>query len=406
MKSSNHYDVVVVGLGAVGAATLYQLAKRGVRVLGIDRYAPPHDQGSSHGETRISRLAIGEGDEFVPLVRRSHHIWREIEAATGGTVFTQTGGIIMAPRDRVANHHGKADFVRRTIACAERNGIAHEVLDAVEIAKRFPQFRLSGDELGYWERDAGYVNPEAAIAAQLALAKLYGAEIHTNETVTSWDSLGRGASVEISSLIGNESHTYIAGQAVFAAGAWVNQLLSGGVDTSTFSVYRQVMFWFEARGEGSLFTPQRLPIFIWMFGDAQEDYMYGFPASDDATVAFKVASEQYDVTTSPENVERTVSDAEIESMFRRRVRDRIPLATGRCLKARACMYTVTPDRGFVVDRLESAPQVVVASACSGHGFKHSAGVGEAVAQLVSQSETGIDLTPFSLQRYAPTAPRL
>ena len=119
-----HFDAIVIGLGAIGAATYYQLAQRGTQVLGIDRFNPPHDQGSSHGQSRISRLAIGEGDEYVPLVKASHRIWRELEALTGRQVFTRTGGLILAPRDRIAAHHGKSDFVRRTIACAERHGIA------------------------------------------------------------------------------------------------------------------------------------------------------------------------------------------------------------------------------------------------------------------------------------------
>ncbi len=149
MTLSSHHDVIVVGLGALGAATLYQLSQRGARVLGIDQFAPPHDQGSSHGDSRITRLAVGEGDEYVPFVQRSHAIWRELEARTGKPLMTTTGGLILAPRDRVAEHHGKSDFVRRTIACAERFGIAHEVLDAAGIRARFPQFRLQGDEIGY-----------------------------------------------------------------------------------------------------------------------------------------------------------------------------------------------------------------------------------------------------------------
>ena len=170
-SSSSHYDAIVIGLGAIGAATLYQLARRGARVLGIDQYSPPHDQGSSHGESRITRLAIGEGDEYVPLVQRSHEVWRELETVTGRTIMTTTAGLVLAPRDRIAQHHGKADFVRRTIACAQRHGIAHEVLESADIRRRYPQFKLQGDELAYLERDAGFVRPEEAIAAQLQAAR-------------------------------------------------------------------------------------------------------------------------------------------------------------------------------------------------------------------------------------------
>ena len=145
------FDTIVIGLGAVGSACLYQLAKRGQRVLGIDRFAPPHAMGSSHGETRITRQAIGEGDAYMPLVKRSHEIWREVETGTGAELLVQCGALILADRNSAANHHGKGDFVRRTIAAAERFGILHEVLDAAEIRARYPQLGLAGNELGYSE---------------------------------------------------------------------------------------------------------------------------------------------------------------------------------------------------------------------------------------------------------------
>ena len=342
MTQSSHYDVIVVGLGALGAATLYQLSQRGARVLGIDQFAPPHDLGSSHGDSRITRLAIGEGDDYVPFVQRSHAIWRELEARTGKPLMTTTSGLVLAPRDRVAEHHGKSDFVRRTIACAERFGIAHEVLDAAGIRARFPQFNLQGDEIGYHERDAGFVRPED------------GAD---------WQ-------------------------------AWQGD----------FSVHRQVMHWFDAGNAAADFAPGRFPIFIWMFGDAPEDYMYGFPASDPAQPALKVATEQYVASTTPDAIDRTVSPEESAAMYRDRVAGRFPQIHGRALKARACMYTVTPDRRFVIDTLDGLPNVLVASACSGHGFKHSAGLGDAIADHVLGRESALDLRPFSRQRLLDNAP--
>ena len=186
MTLSNHYDAIVVGLGALGAATLYQLSQRGARVLGIDQFAPPHDQGSSHGDSRITRLAVGEGDEYVPFVQRSHAIWRELEARTGKPLMTTTGGLVLAPQGRVAEHHGKPDFVRRTIACAQRFGIAHALLDAPAIRARFPQFALQGDELGYFEPEAGFVRPEEAIAAQLEAAVASGAVVPSDVAVASF----------------------------------------------------------------------------------------------------------------------------------------------------------------------------------------------------------------------------
>ena len=209
------YDAIVVGLGAVGAATLYQLARRGARVLGIDRFAPPHDQGSSHGESRITRLAIGEGDAYVPLVQRSHAIWRELEARTGRPILTQTGGLVLAPRDGAADHHGKPDFVRRTIACAQRFGIAHEVLDADGIRARFPQFHLQHDEIGYYEPEAGFLRPEQAIAAQLEAAVACGATVRTHEPVLALEYGAGTDAVTVRTAAGDFS----ADQVVVAAGA-------------------------------------------------------------------------------------------------------------------------------------------------------------------------------------------
>lgn len=399
MTQNSHYDVIVVGLGALGAATLYQLSQRGARVLGIDQFAPPHDQGSSHGDSRITRLAVGEGDEYVPFVQRSHAIWRELEARTGKPLMTTTGGLILAPRDRVAEHHGKADFVRRTIASAERFGIAHEVLDAAGIRARFPQFHLQGDEIGYHERDAGFVRPEDAIGAQLAVARASGAQTRTGERVQSVEPVGNGDTVRVRT----DSASFTADRVVIAAGAWLPEFLGRQARAdwqADFSVHRQVMHWFDTGSAAADFSPGRFPIFIWMFGDGQEDYMYGFPSSDPAQPALKVATEQYVAATTPDTIDRTVSPEESAAMYRERVAGRFPQIGGRALKARACMYTVTPDRRFVIDALDGLPQVLIASACSGHGFKHSAGLGEAIAeQVLGRTSThGLDLRPFARQR--------
>lgn len=404
--SSSHYDVIVVGLGALGAATLYQLSQRGARVLGIDQFAPPHDQGSSHGDSRITRLAIGEGDDYVPFVQRSHAIWRELEARTGKPLMTTTSGLVLAPRDRVAEHHGKSDFVRRTIACAERFGIAHDVLDAAGIRARFPQFHLQGDEIGYHERDAGFVRPEDAIGAQLAVARASGAQTRTGERVRAVEPVGNGDTVRVRT----DSASFTADRVVVSAGAWLPEFLSQQARAdwqawqTDFSVHRQVMHWFDAGNAAADFAPGRFPIFIWMFGDAQEDYMYGFPSSDPSQPALKVATEQYVDATTPDAIDRTVSPEESAAMYRLRVAGRFPQIGGRALKARACMYTVTPDRRFVIDALDGLPNVLIASACSGHGFKHSAGLGDAIADHVLGRDSALDLRPFARQRLLDKEP--
>lgn len=406
MTLSTHYDVIVVGLGALGAATLYQLSQRGARVLGIDQFAPPHDQGSSHGDSRITRLAVGEGDEYVPFVQRSHAIWRELEARTGKPLMTTTGGLILAPEGRVAEHHGKPDFVRRTIACAQRFGIAHEVLDAAAIRQRFPQFHLQGDEIGYFEHEAGFVRPEDAIGAQLAVARASGAQTRTGERVRAVEATGGGGSGD-TVRVRTDTASFTADRVVVAAGAWLPGFLGQQARAdwqADFSVHRQVMHWFDTGSAAADFSPGRFPIFIWMFGDGQEDYMYGFPSSDPAQPALKVATEQYVATTTPDTIDRTVSPEESAAMYRDRVAGRFPQIGGRALKARACMYTVTPDRRFVIDALDGLPNVLVASACSGHGFKHSAGLGDAIADHVLGRQGTLDLSPFARGRLLEKSP--
>lgn len=401
--SNQLYDVAVVGLGALGAATVRPLAQRGARVLGIDRHAPPHDQGSSHGESRITRLAIGEGDAYVPLVRRSHAIWRELERQTGTSLYQATGGLVLAPEGRVAAHHGKPDFVRRTIASAQRHGIAHELLDAREIRRRFPQFTLQGNEVGYYEPEAGLVRPEEAIRAQLAVARAAGAHLRTGETVLGLEPQGDGTV-----LLATDQGRYRARQVVLAAGAWLPEFLQRQGQAAwadwapEFAVYRQVMHWFDLGEAAADFAPGRFPVFIWMYGDASEDYFYGFPSTDPAHPALKVATEQYAGTTTPAALQRTVSEDEIAAMHASRVAGRFAQVGRRALQARACMYTVTPDRDFVVDRLQGDAPVWVASACSGHGFKHSAGLGEAIALRLLAQDDGPLLTPFA--RRATSAP--
>src|SRR5579862_7747794 len=176
----NTFDVAVLGLGAVGSAAVYQLARRKARVLGIDRYAPPHPLGSTHGDTRITREAIGEGQHLTPMARRSHQIWREIEADTGTSLFTASGVLVISGPAKTSFTH-VVDFLENTLAAARTYGIAHEILDAGSIRARFPQFRVRDDEVGYFEPGAGFVRAEACIETQLELARRHGANIHLNE---------------------------------------------------------------------------------------------------------------------------------------------------------------------------------------------------------------------------------
>ena len=363
-------DVVVVGLGAVGSAALHRLALSGARAVGIDRFHPPHDRGSSHGESRITRLAVGEGPEYTPLVRRSHEIWRELEAQSGESLFLQTGGLIMASGAGAAMHHGKDDFVRRTAAVARDHSIAHEVLDAAEVGLRYPQFNLAGDEVACFEPSAGLVFPERCVAVQLRLAQKLGAVVHCGETVSAVTDIQGGVAVTTGQRVIHAS------RAILTAGPWLPRLAGGRLGEVT-SVYRQVLHWFAVE-DPAAYAPGRFPVFIWMHGASDTDYFYGFPAlPGSATV--KLATEQYAGTVDPDAVDRTVHPAEPAAMFDGHIASRLRGVTAACARSATCLYTVTPDRGFVVDTLPGRPAVLAASACSGHGFKHSAALGQLLA---------------------------
>jgi len=385
-------DVIVVGLGAVGSATAYQLACRGAKVIGIDRYAPPHTMGSSHGATRITRLAIGEGMEYMPLVRRSHAIWRELEGECGEPLYRATGGLVFGPARSDALHHGKRDFVRRTIDAALAHGIAHAVLDAAEIGARFPAFVLAGDEIGYWEPEAGAVFPEACVRAQLDGARRRGATLRVDEEVLAIDAAPGGARVRTARA------TYAAASIVVAAGPWLARLV-GGVYAERLRVLRQVLLWFET-STPSLYAPGSFPVFIRAAADGEE-HLYGFPMVDDVH-GVKVASEQETTTTDPDAVDRTVSAREAEATYRGNVALRLRGIGPRVVRAATCLYTTSPDSGFVFDRHPEHDAIWIVSACSGHAFKHSAGLGEAIAERVL-GRPGFDLSVFASRRFDAAA---
>lgn len=382
-------DVVVVGLGAMGAAALHQLARRGVSAIGVDRFAPPHDFGSSHGETRITRQAIGEGGAYVPFVLRSHEIWRELEAETGEILLNACGALVMGPAGGASSHHGKPDFVGRSAAAAGEFGIAHEMLDGAEVRRRFPQFEAGDDVAAYFEPGGGYVRPEAAISVQLDLARRMGATVLGGEPVTAIRQVGD--SVEVAT----PGRIVRASRAIVTAGAWTAPLLGAPFDR-LLSVKRQVLHWFETAEPRWSAAPS--PVFIWMHGSGDSDYLYGFPPlPGDNRV--KVATEQYEADTTADAVTREVGAGESRKMFDDHVAGRLKGVTSRVAKAAACVYTVTPDSGFIIDAHPEMERVMVVSACSGHGFKHSAGIGDAVAAQAATGVSPVDLSPFSLARF-------
>ena len=379
------FDALVLGLGALGSAVLLQLARRGIRVLGVDRLAPPHTQGSSHGETRITRCAIGEGEHFTPLALRSHVLWREIESETGAKLLTTPGVLVLSSPARTSFTHVE-DFFANTVAAARRYHIAHEILDAEAIRRRYGQFCVRDDEIGYFEPGGGFLRPESCLSAQLELARRHGAEIHVNERVLSFAP--RRADV----VVTTDRDTYVAGQLVVAAGPWLPELLDSSF-AGHFRVYRQAQFWFA--DPAGLFGAGRFPVFIWELSGRSQS-IYGFPDIDGAGV--KIATEQFDSTTTAAAPEIGISASESAAMHATYIAPFLPQLSATCTRASTCLYTVTADFGFVVDQHPQSDRVILASCCSGHGFKHSPALGEAIAGLIVDGRSPTDLGSFKLAR--------
>ena len=369
----------------MGSATLYQLAKRGIDVLGIDQYSPPQIFGSTHGETRITREAIGEGAQFVPLAMRSHVLWREIEREAGVALLHQCGGLIMARATGDSHMHAQRDFLGNTIRLAAQFGIAHEVLDAHEIKSRYLQLQLTGEETGYFEPGAGYLLPEACVRAQLQLARAHGAKVQLGEQVQSIVVEGERPIIE------TDRARYAPDIAIVCAGPWLPGLLRERI-TRNLVVRRQTLHWFVA-DDPREYATERFPIFIWHWGDHEDDVFYGFP---DLGGGVKIASEQMIASTTPETVARDVDPPESAAIYSTHIAGRLHGITNRVVNSATCLYTNTIDANFLIDRLPEVPGVIVVSACSGHGFKHSAAIGEAVAEMAIVGATPEVLRAFAI----------
>ncbi len=389
--SGQRYDLIVVGLGAMGAAALYQAAKRGAKALGIDRFDPPHTLGSSHGDTRITRASIGEGEFYAPLVRRSDEIWRELEAASGQTLFHESGGLIIAPPSADATFHGEGDFVEASARVAERHGIAHELIDAEEIKRRHPMLKPRAIDRAYFEPGAGVLRPERCVAAQLELACQGGAAIHTDERVTGYDVGADGVKVA------TNRGRYRADKVILSAGAWMADLVPEAY-RAAMRVCRQVIYWFDAEELGA-FDPTVFPWVIWI-GDRLEEFWSSFPAPRDGPRGVKLVTEQYHTATHPDVVSREVTAEECRDMYYRLTQPRLKGLRDNLIRAEVCLYTVTPDEHFIIDFHPGSERVVIASPCSGHGFKHSAAIGETLAQLALDGESEFDISAFRLARIA------
>jgi len=353
------YDAIVLGVGGVGSAALFHLAARGARVLGIERFAPGHDRGSSHGQTRLIRQAYYEHPDYVPMVRRAFELWSELEAQSGETLYHQVGLLQIGPPE--------GEVVSGVRASARIHGLPIENVSAGDVVRRFPGFRLPEKCEAVFESRAGYLLVERAVEAHARLAVERGAELHSDESILSWRADGSGVVVE------TDRGRYSADRLVVAAGAWSGPLL-GSLGIS-LEVRRKPLYWFRTRGE-SYRADRGAPGFLF---DLPHGCFYGFPQIDDTSI--KVAEHTGGkVVADPLAVDRELDRAD-QQRVAAFVEENLTDATTECLDHAVCMYTMTPDAHFVVDRHPGYAQVVFAAGLSGHGFKFTGMLGEALAQL-------------------------
>jgi sarcosine oxidase len=370
------FDVVVCGLGAMGSAALYHLARRGKRVLGIERDSPGHDRGSSHGATRIIRLAYFEHPSYVPLLRRAYALWRELEQASGRNLLHITGIL------EIGSAEGA--LVRGTLASARLHRLEHDVLAGSELMRRFPAFKVPADFVGVFQPDGGWLAIDPAFEAWMSSATRAGAQVRTGDTVRAIEECsGR---VRISS----DGGTVESEVAIVAAGAWTNALVAGLPLRAT----RQVMAWFEAPASCA---DDRLPVFML---ESRHGTHYGIPPERTHVAAgIKIARHHHrNETVDPDYYDRTVSPDD-ESVIRAALADHLSAANGRLLAAKTCLYTMSPDGDFLVDRIPRSDRIIIASPCSGHGFKFAPVIGEILADLATRGKTGHDIVRFRLSRF-------
>lgn len=366
----------------MGSATVWQLARRGVRVLGLEQFTPPHDRGSSHGRTRVIRQAYFEHPSYVPLLLRAYELWQEAESESRNRLLTLCGGLMLGRPD--------SEVVRGSIHSAREHELPHEILDASEIRRRFPLFHIEDATIALYESRAGVVQTETAVQSHLDLAARDGATLKFNEPVLNWTPSGEGV------VVTTHDATYTADSLVISAGPWAPGILSDlGLP---LRVERQVLYWFQPKGDIQNYQPDRFPIYIWESPDGLQPY--GFPAMDGPDGGVKVAFFRIPNAQicTPETVNRQLNPTD-ELAMRAVVRRVLPDLDGVLRHATTCLYTCTPDLHFVVGLHPQHPQVSVAAGFSGHGFKFCSVVGEIMADLAIQRKTAHDLSLFSPCRY-------
>jgi sarcosine oxidase len=377
---SRDYDAIVVGLGAMGSATLFHLARRGLSVLGIEQFSPGHQLGSSHGDSRIIRETYFEHPLYVPLVQRAHELWRELEATSGKSLMTITGGLMIGPPD--------GSVVSGTLRSAREHGLPHEILMPSAAHERFPAFELAGDLVAVMDPRAGYLNPEACNRAHIEAARNAGAEARFDEPVLEWSPDGDGVRVR------TQSTSYTADHLVLAGGAWIASLARDlGLP---LTIERQTVFWFEPNTLNSAYNVADFPIYAYEYKAGH--ICYGFPRLARGMKASVMHSGE--LARDAESVRRAVEDDEVHPL-RAALRPVLPqLAEAVVRESSVCIFTNTPDHDFIIDFHPEHRQVLISSPCSGHGFKFASAIGELQADLITGTRTRFDPAPFSATRWS------
>jgi sarcosine oxidase len=375
-EQSAMYDAIVVGVGGMGSAALYHLASRGARVLGLEQFGLPHDLGSSHGLSRIIRLAYWEHADYVPLVRRAYDLWRALEIEADEQLLVVTGSIDAGLAE---SRH----LVGARAAC-QRFDLAYRELDSTELTAEFPGYRLPESAHAIYQPEGGLLIPERCIAAHADIARRRGAELCVNESVLGWDVGDKLVRVRTTRGV------YEGARLVLTAGAWTGPLVPRLA--TLLSPERQVMLWTRPL-QPALFEVGAFPVFYINLGDGP---FYGYPIH--GLPAFKIGRYHHRAeAVSPDTMDRECHPADEETL-RDGIRRYFPDANGPTVAMKTCMFTNTPDEHFVIDVLEQAPRVCVAAGFSGHGFKFCSVVGEVLADLALEGGTGWDVSLFSLTR--------
>ncbi|GIX47910.1 MAG: N-methyltryptophan oxidase [Candidatus Tectimicrobiota bacterium] len=372
------YDAIVLGVGGMGSAAVYHLARRGLRVWGLERYGIPHTMGSSHGVTRIIRLAYYEHPSYVPLLRRAYELWRQLEHTVGERLLFITGSIDAGPADSEV-------FAGSRRSC-ELHALPHEVLEAREVQRRFPGYQLPADAWAVYQPDGGFLLAERCVVAHVMAALELGATVHGCERVEAWEPAGEGVRVR------TDRGDYLAARLVVTAGAWAGKLVPQLAGLAVAE--RQVLAWFQPR-RPALFHPGVFPVFNVL---VEEGRYYGCPVY--GVPGFKVGRYHHlGQQVDPDTLDREALERQDEEVLRAFTQRYFPEAAGPTLTLKTCLFTNSPDEHFILDVHPQWPQVILAAGFSGHGFKFCSVVGEILAELAHRGDSRHDLSRFRLARF-------